>query len=80
MKEYSNKDLELIRKLSQLMSEEKILNLKYEKSGLKLSIDKSCKNENLTKFQFNPMSSHLNCILNPILVPKPTQNQPKCRK
>ena len=30
MKEYSNKDLELIRKLSQLMSEEKILNLKYE--------------------------------------------------
>ena len=47
MKEYSNKDLELIRKLSQLMSEEKILNLKYEKSGLKLSIDKSCKNENL---------------------------------
>ena len=26
------------------------------------------------------MSSHLNCILNPILVSKPTQNQPKCRK
>ncbi|MAJ15399.1 MAG: acetyl-CoA carboxylase biotin carboxyl carrier protein subunit [SAR116 cluster bacterium] len=46
MKEHSNKDLELIRKLSQLMSEEKILNLKYEKSGLKLSIDKSNKNEN----------------------------------
>ena len=37
------------------------------------------KNENLSKNQFNPMSSHLNCILNPILVSKPTPNQPKSR-
>ena len=40
MKESSNKEIDLIRKLSQLMTKEKITKLKYEKSGLKLSIDK----------------------------------------
>ena len=47
MKENSNKDIELIRKLSQLMSKEKITKLKYEKSDLKLSIDKNTKSENV---------------------------------
>ena len=51
MKENSNKDIELIRKLSQLMSKEKITKLKYERSDFKLSIDKNIKSENLTSFQ-----------------------------
>ena len=48
MKENSNKDIELIRKLSQLMSKEKITKLKYEKSNLKLSLDKNTQSENHT--------------------------------
>ena len=51
MKENSNKDIELIRKLSQLMSKEKITRLKYERSDFKLSIDKNTQSENLTTFQ-----------------------------
>ena len=51
MKENSNKDIELIRKLSQLMSKEKITKLKYERSDFKLSIDKNIKSENLTSIQ-----------------------------
>ena len=51
MKENSNKDIELIRKLSQLMSREKITKLKYERSDFKLSIDKNTQSENLTTFQ-----------------------------
>ena len=51
MKEKSNKDIELIRKLSQLMSKEKITKLKYEKSDFKLSIDKNTQFEKLTTFQ-----------------------------
>ena len=51
MKENSNKDIELIRKLSQLMSKEKITKLKYERSDFKLSIDKNTQFENLTTFQ-----------------------------
>ena len=51
MKENSNKDIELIRKLSQLMSKEKITKLKYEKLDFKLSIDKNTQLENLTTFQ-----------------------------
>ena len=51
MKENSNKDIELIRKLSQLMSKEKITKLKYERSNFKLSIDKNTQSENLTTFQ-----------------------------
>tara|TARA_B100001248_G_C27180356_1_gene362055 strand:- start:4 stop:465 length:462 start_codon:yes stop_codon:yes gene_type:complete len=51
MKENSNKDIELIRKLSQLMSKEKITKLKYERSDFKLSIDKKTQSENLTTFQ-----------------------------
>jgi acetyl-CoA carboxylase biotin carboxyl carrier protein len=51
MKENSNKDIELIRKLSQLMSKEKITKLKYERSDFKLSIDKNTQSENLTTFQ-----------------------------
>ena len=46
MKENSNKDIELIRKLSQLMSKEKITKLRYEKSDLKLSLDKNTQSEN----------------------------------
>ena len=46
MKEKTNKDLELISKLSQLMTKEKIAKLKYEKSDLKLSIDKNAQSEN----------------------------------
>ena len=42
--------------------------------------EKSWKNWIWTKFWFNPMSSTLNCILNPILASKPTQNHPKCKK
>ena len=41
MKENQNKEIELIRRLSQLMTKEKITKLKYEKSDLKLSIDKN---------------------------------------
>ena len=51
MKENSSKDIELIRKLSQLMSKEKITKLKYERSDFKLSIDKNTQSENLTTFQ-----------------------------
>ena len=51
MKENSNKDLELIRKLSQLMSKEKITKLKYQKSDLKLSIDKNTQFENFSAIQ-----------------------------
>ena len=51
MKENSNKDIELIRKLSQLMSKEKITKLKYERSDFKLYIDKNTQSENLTTFQ-----------------------------
>ena len=51
MKENSNKDLEFIRKLSQLMSQEKITKLKYEKSDLKLSIDKNTQFENFSAIQ-----------------------------
>ena len=51
MKENSNKDIELIRKLSQLMSKEKITKLKYEKSDLKLSIDKNTLSGNSSSIQ-----------------------------
>ena len=51
MKDNSNKDLELIRKLSQLMSKEKITKLKYERSDFKLSIDKYTQSEKLTTLQ-----------------------------
>ena len=51
MKENSNKDIELIRKLSQLMSKEKITKLKYERSDFKLSIDKYTQSEKFTTFQ-----------------------------
>ena len=51
MKENPNKEIELIRKLSQLMSKEKITKLKYEKSDFKISIDKNTQSENLTTFQ-----------------------------
>ena len=47
MKENPNKEIELIRKLSQLMTKEKITKLKYEKSDLKLSIDKNVQSEEL---------------------------------
>ena len=51
MKENSNKEIDLIRKLSQLMTKEKITILKYEKSGFKLSIDKNSQSENFKTFQ-----------------------------
>ena len=51
MKESSNKEIELIRKLSQLMTKEKIIKLKYEKSDLKLSIDKNPQSENILSTQ-----------------------------
>ena len=51
MKENSNKDIELIRKLSQLMSKEKITKLKYERSDLKLSIDKNTPSGNFSSIQ-----------------------------
>ena len=51
MKENSNKNIELIRKLSQLMSKEKITKLKYERSDFKLSIDKYTQSEKFTTFQ-----------------------------
>ncbi len=35
MKENQNKEIELIRKLSQLMTKEKITKLKYEKSNFR---------------------------------------------
>ena len=47
MKENQNKDIELLRKLSQLMTKEKITKLKYENSDLKLSIDKNVQSEEL---------------------------------
>ena len=51
MKENSNKDIELVRKLSQLMSKENITKLKYEKSDLKLSNNKNAQFENSTATQ-----------------------------
>ena len=51
MKENQNKEIELIRKLSQLMTKEKITKLKYEKSDLKLSIDKNGQYENFAPIQ-----------------------------
>ena len=51
MKENRNKEIELIHKLSQLMTKEKITKLKYEKSDLKLSIDKNAKSENFATIQ-----------------------------
>ena len=51
MKENLNKEIELIRKLSQLMTKEKITKLKYEKSDLKLSIDKNAQSENFAPIQ-----------------------------
>ena len=51
MKENSNKDIELIRKLSELMTKEKIIKLNYEKSDLKLSIDKNSQSQNLQTIQ-----------------------------
>ena len=51
MKENLNKEIELIRKLSQLMTKEKITKLKYEKSDLKLSIDKNAQSENFMPIQ-----------------------------
>ena len=47
MKENPNNEIELIRKLSQLMTKEKITKLEYEKSDLKLSIDKNAQSENV---------------------------------
>ena len=51
MKDSSNKEIDLILKLSQLMTKEKITKLKYEKSGFKLSIDKNSQSENSKTFQ-----------------------------
>ena len=51
MKENPNKEIELIHKLSQLMTKEKITKLKYEKSDLKLSIDKNAQSENFATLQ-----------------------------
>ncbi len=51
MKESSNKEIELIRKLSQLMTKEKIVKLKYKKSDLKLSLDKNVQSENFESIQ-----------------------------
>ena len=45
MKDNAEKDLELVRRLSKLMTEEKIVTLKYEKSGLKLFLDKNFNND-----------------------------------
>ena len=47
MKENSEKEIELIRKLSQLMTKEKITKLKYEKSDIKLSIDKNTQSKDV---------------------------------
>ena len=51
MRDSSNKEIDLILKLSQLMTKEKITKLKYEKSGFKLSIDKNSQSENFKNFQ-----------------------------
>ena len=51
MKDSSNKEIDLILKLSQLMTKEKITKLKYEKSGFKLSIAKNSQSENFKNFQ-----------------------------
>ena len=51
MKENQNKEIELIGKLSQLMTKEKITKLKYENSDLKLSIDKKVQSEELVSKQ-----------------------------
>ena len=51
MKENQNKEIELILKLSQLMTKERITKLKYEKSDLKLSIDKNAQSENFAPIQ-----------------------------
>ena len=51
MKENQNKEIELIRKLSQLMTKEKITKLKYKNSDFKLSIDKNVQYEKLVSTQ-----------------------------
>ncbi len=51
MKEDFKKDLELIKLLSKVMSEENIFSLKYEKSDLKLNINKVSKIENFDQSQ-----------------------------
>ena len=51
MKENQNKEIELIYKLSQLMTKEKITKLKYKNSGLKISIDKNVQSEKLVSSQ-----------------------------
>ena len=51
MKENQNKEIELIHKLSQLMTKEKITKLKYRNSGLKISIDKNVQSEKLLSSQ-----------------------------
>ena len=51
MKDSSNKEIDLILKLSQLMTKEKITKLKYEKSGFNLSINKNFQSENFKNFQ-----------------------------
>ena len=51
MKENQNKEIELFRKLSQLMTKEKITKLKFEKSDFKLSIDKNAQSENFVPIQ-----------------------------
>ena len=51
MKENSEKEIELIRKLSQLMTKEKITKLKYEKSDIKLSIDKNAQSKDVLSTQ-----------------------------
>lgn len=52
MKENLKKDLELIKSLSKLMKEEEIISLKYERSDLKLDINKS-----MSKVEFDPRQS-----------------------
>ena len=51
MKENQNKEIELIRELSQLMTKEKITKLKYKNTDLKLSIDKNVQSEELVSKQ-----------------------------
>ena len=60
MKENQNKDIELIRKLSQLMTKEKITSLKYENSNLKISIDKNIQSEKLVSTQTQKTSINEN--------------------
>ena len=51
MKENPNKEIELIHKLSKLMTKEKITKLKYKNSDLKISIDKNVQSENFKSIQ-----------------------------